>query len=71
MGKISVEFLKLLVIVDAQLSQVKGKPDTDTAVFDRLVIVILMGDFYKFFILVRRPFYEKAITTDKLHSKAI
>ena len=38
--------LKLLATVDAQLSQIKKKPNTDIAVLGKLAIVIFMGDFY-------------------------
>lgn len=70
-NKISIVLLKLLAIVDAQLSLAKKKPDTDMAVFGKLAIVILMENFYQFPPLIRRPLWKKAITTNKLHSKAI
>ena len=63
--------LKLLATVDAQLSLAKKKSDTDMAVLGGLAIVILMGDFYQFLPVVGRPLWEKAITTDELHGKAI
>lgn len=63
--------LKLLAIVNAQLSQAKGKPNTNTAVLGRRAIVILMGDFYQFLLVIGKPFRKKAIITDEVHSKAI
>ena len=63
--------LKFLATVDAQLSLAKEKPDTNTAVFGGLAIVILMGDFYQFPPAVGRLLWKKAITTNKLHGKAI
>lgn len=63
--------LKLLAIINAQLSQAKKKPNTNTAVLGGRAIVILMRDFYQFLLVVGKPLREKAIITDELHSKAI
>lgn len=63
--------LRLLIIVDILLSQVKEKPDIDIAIFGGLALIILMGDFYLFPPLIRKPLQKKAIMTDELYSKAI
>lgn len=55
-NKISIVLLKFLTIVNVQLSLAKKKLDIDTAIFDRLAIVILMRDFYQFLLLIRKLF---------------
>lgn len=55
--------LKLLAIVNTQLSQAKKKPDNNTAIFYELAWEILMRDFYQFSLIVKKPIWEIAITT--------
>ena len=42
--------LKLLATVKTQLNEAKRKPDNNTAILGRLTIVILIRDFYQFFL---------------------
>lgn len=46
LNKISIVSLKLLLIVDICLSQVKGKTNNDIVVLGSLALVIIMEDFY-------------------------
>lgn len=41
--------LKLLITINAQLSQVKEKSNNNIAIFDRLAIIILMRNFLLIF----------------------
>ncbi len=46
--------LKLLSTVNMHLNQVKGKTNNDTTVLGGLALIIVMGDFYQFPLVVGR-----------------
>lgn len=69
--KISIVLLKLLTTVNTQLSQAKGKSDKNIFVLGRLVIMILIEDFYQFPLVVEKPLWEEAIIINEFHGKAI
>ena len=48
LDKISMVFLRLLGMIKIHLSQAKSKNNNDTAVFDSLVLVVVIGNFYQF-----------------------
>ncbi len=54
LDEISMVSLKLLSTIDRRLSQVKGKTNNDTVVLGGLTLVIVMGDFYQFPLVVGR-----------------
>lgn len=68
---ISMVSLKLLLTVDAQLSQAKSKTDNYIAVLGGLALVIMIGDFYQFPPIVGRSLWSKPITSDENHGKRI
>ncbi len=63
--------LKLLSTVDIRLSQAKGNTNNTTAVLGGLVLVIIMGDFYKFPLVVERSLWTHLITSEEIHGKGI
>lgn len=69
--EISRVLLQFLAIVDTQLRQVKKNSNTNTAVFNRLAIVILIKNFHQFFLVTRRSLWKKTIKIDKLYGKTI
>lgn len=48
----------------------KGKKIT-TTIFGRLLLVILMGDFYQFAPVLEKAFYDKAVGEKKLQGKSL
>lgn len=48
--------LKLLILIDKQLQKAKRSSFHSTIVFDRLLLVVLIEDFYQF-----APVLEKAL----------
>lgn len=60
--KISMVFLKLLSIIDSQLSEAKGKKNNHTAIFDYLVLVIFIENFYQFPFMVKKSLWNKVVT---------
>lgn len=63
--------LKLLSKIDSQLSQAKGKADSDTTVLGGLALVIVIGDFYEFLPVVGRFLWNKPVTNNENHGKEI
>lgn len=58
--------LKLLLIVDKHLSQVKGKTDNDSAVLDGLAGEIVMGDFFQFLLIIERFLWNHPVNSKKI-----
>ncbi len=54
LDEIGMVSLRLLSIVDMRLSQAKGKTNNDITVLSALALVIVMGDFYQFPLVVGR-----------------
>ncbi len=71
LDEISMISLKLLSTVDIRLSQVKGKTNNNTAVLGGLALVIVMGDFYQFPVVVRRSLWTYPVISEEIHSKGI
>lgn len=46
--------LKLLLMVDMHLSQAQGKTNNDTTILGNLTLIIVMGDFYQFSLMVSK-----------------
>ncbi len=64
-------FLKLLLTVDMHLSQAKGKTNNNIAVLSGLALVIVMGDFYQFPLVVGRSLWTHFVTSKEIHDKGI
>lgn len=47
-------FLKLLLTIDIHLIETKGKTNNNIPILGGLALIIIMGDFYQFFLIVRR-----------------
>ncbi len=71
LDEISMVFLSLQSTVDMRLSQAKGKTNNNTAVFGDLALVIVMGDFYQFLLVVGRSLLTHPITSEEIHGKGI
>lgn len=69
--EINILFLKLLFIIDSQLSQAKEKKDNDIAVPGGLTLVIIIKNFYQFPPKVRKFLQNKTVTSKKNHNKRI
>ena len=47
-------FLRLLGIIDIYFSQAKGKTNNDTTVLGNWILLIIIGDFYQFSLVIGR-----------------
>ncbi len=61
--------LKLLLTVDICLGQAKGKTNNDTAVLGGLALIIVMGDFYQFPLVIGRSLWTHPVISEKIHGK--
>ena len=48
-----------------------GKPDNNISILDGLAIVILIGDFYQFLLIVGKQLWKEVIIIDEFYGKAI
>ncbi len=71
LDEISMVFLKLLLTFDMHLSQAKGKTNHDIIVLAGLALVIVMGDFYQFLLVVGRSLWTHSVTSEEIHDKGI
>ncbi len=71
LDEISMVSLWLLEMIDMCLSQANDKTNNDTAVLDRLALVIVIGDFYQFPSVTRRSLWTDPITNEEIRSKSI
>ena len=71
LDKINIVFLKLLLIIDICLNQVKDKTNNDMAILGGLALVIIIEDFYQFFLIVGRFLWTHLVNIKKIYSKSI
>lgn len=71
LDKISMVFLKLILIVDMRLSQAKHKTNNDTIVLNSMALIIVIEDLYKFFPIVGKSLYTNSVISKKIYSKDI
>lgn len=63
--------LKLLTSIDKQLQKVKRSSSYSTTVFDRLLLIILIRDFYQFAPVLRKTLWNYPISQKKVHEKSL
>ena len=63
LDEISMVFLKLLSTVDICLNQVKSKISNNTAVLGGLAFIIVIGNFYQFFLVFERFLWTHHVTS--------
>lgn len=68
---ISIVSLKLLLTVNTFLSQVNDKTNSDTTILDNLALIIIIGDFYQFFLMFKRSLWTNPVISKTIHGKSI
>lgn len=67
----SIINLKLLILVDKQLWKTKEATLHSKPVFDRLVIVVIISNFYQFALKLGKTFEKYLNSYEKVHNKKI
>ncbi len=68
--KVNMIDLKLLTSIDKQLQKARRLDSHLTTVFDRLLLLVLMRDFYQFAPVLGKEFWNHPIGEDEIHGKS-
>lgn len=62
--------LLLLALIDTQLRKVKKTNTNAIIIIERLLLVVLIDDFYQFILVLGKAFWDKTVGRKELHGKS-